>query len=501
MRRVRPGHCPPGFKKRTAQRQFKVLLTNLYVVHSRVMAVADRPLPQESRLRPQWLPIFQSLTCFNDLRRSIRDATTAREDHRIIPTPWTPLPAEPFIPFLGALYFDSSSLRLASSSMRSPVAEHLGGARRYWESNSQVTYPLPPIDDNAYSTENDVFGLDPNCADQRLHMLYFQCARPLQLRSSRSSGTSASGRLFVHVYPLGYVIMSVALAIRFRRPPSVAEAHGFVRKTRPWSAGSNLAWRSRVGQGSLGKIVDVVSAILSRSMFTNVQDALTAGEWFTAIKIPVPDGLADTERLGIPGWEEPVEWLKSHGNYGHSSRDYYQRQEQAEVTCFREVGFSKRSMALFVRPPKRDGDSLLFRRDRSLRLFWRFHQLVEGALMQEGIFGQLREYFDKETATLVSFRLSALEKSKKEDILRLSPYNPVYAVVVRKLDEYMKQPAPFHRRIYSAVATALGVDSLRKEVMLGIGRWEAEIAKWDHPFVMLWRQLLSPIRKAFPSPK
>ena len=417
--------------------------------------------------------MFGSKTCFFDLRK------LALPDFWAIHYKGSSsfLPSLPFIRGLGSICINPRSARLnvSSSGARNTIVDLV---------NVDPSQPLeitanPITQDDFYGPLdcywNEFFGYDPTLEDQRMFCLYFELTRPLFLRGSTDSDVRAEGKVFIHIYPSGYIALCLAVALTWQDKRPIFNLHKLIQETRPWRKDTTWTWASVIGRGTLADLTERVKVNLHHSLFIDRSLRWREGQWHTAIKL-VSDADAkqcSSELLMTRGECEALDLQ----NYGAASLKY--------------LVASRQGLVCVVAP--------LAKRNTALRLFWKILALYEFVNLKQRIYDDYASFLRNEVGHLRDFRLSLKRKVVKEDVLRFSVYDHKIPLFLSALDNYIKVAAPFHRRIYSAISTGVGFDERRIKVKMLVEEWNEEISKWEHGLLILWKKIISPLRSLLAS--
>ena len=173
-----------------------------YIVQSWVGGLGHRPFHVSGSYRPDFRDIFASQSAFEDMRKSIP------RDLGALPLVYQ-LPPKPFIKGLGNICFLARSARISYYRPLDDVATALTNRDRYWD-------PEAPRDERAtleWDEADRYFGVDRALKDQRMNHLYFEPRRPRTFRAKHDGVLQATGKVFVHVFPSGYVVVHLAIAL------------------------------------------------------------------------------------------------------------------------------------------------------------------------------------------------------------------------------------------------------------------------------------------------
>jgi hypothetical protein len=232
-----------------------------YVVHTQVLGLDKKPFPQKDILNNAWHPYFCESKCFTKNRELIYG------EH----------PSKPFIPCLGSVWFD-------------PVT------------NVDVTSSLVPYDyqdflyNDGQETEdgqwNSVFGFSPEIEDQRMYFLCWNLCNPITIKAKTGNKINATGKVFIHVYPSGYIFITFAINLDWSQCNSSLDIVNVIQESKPWVSENQWDWNSRIYQGRLSGLLSIFEVNLRKSFF-NKKSSKTAqmlfnfnnNNWHSLIRI------------------------------------------------------------------------------------------------------------------------------------------------------------------------------------------------------------------------
>lgn len=434
-----------------------------YIVHTQIIGLGNRPFPPLNRIRAVWHPLFNSKDCFTDLYSLIQDARHWDQDQERIPS-------KPFIQHLGSIYFTTRSVRLVyGRDDRSVLAEHLGG-EQYTEGYAPAPFEENETDD--YFTYAPIFGFDKDLEDQRMNYLYFEVRKPLFLKAETTDDTRADGKVFIHIYPSGYLSLQVAVSLAWQKDRRLNDVRTLIQETRPWRRDTQWIWSSRLGTGTLSDVVERVKSKLRQSLYVDNSQPLREGPWLSALKLASD---ADAQRIAL-------EVMLPRGQYDVLD---LRSTDRDRSNCKGLV--ASRQGILCVAPREH-------KRKQALTLFWRILTLAEFVAFKQRVYDDYADFLRPQVQQLREFRLSIRRKLTKEDLFRFSVYDQTIPQFLAALDAHIRAAKPFHRRIYTSMSVGTGFDAQRERVMELVEDWEKEVEQWEPSLSLLWKRVISPIR-------
>jgi len=423
---------------------------SLYVVHSQVLGLATRPFPSKAGIRGRWNSIFQDKKCFS--HKAAQAGRRGDVDS---------LASAPFLRRLGAVCLDTEHVREAFA------------LNKYRGLN---------VDD---LSDTKFFGASGKYrGDERLSHLYFELRRPLSLAASPKGLRlrPVSAKLFVHIYPVGYVVLKLAVSLAFKgwnhtdnpEDCTIGLLRQLFDETKPWGERGDWTWKCSIKTGTLPEIMTVIKNELQRSFYSDTSRKFSEGSWESAVKIGSPSTkMALTGRtiaINVLFRNKEFESFDILDDWGHNKRLLASRQA---IACV----FSPRTA-----------------RRLSIKFFWKFLVLAELVQLKRRIYEDYIQFFKEQMNELREFRLSLRRKATKEDVFRFSVYDPQIPRLFLVLDQHIRATKPFYRRIYSMLSTGTGLDARRARAATLVRDWQDEVEKWEPVLVVLWKKIIAPLR-------
>ncbi len=214
-------------------------MPEIYVVHSRVLALCERPFCYGSPLRPVWKNFFETPDCLAQVKNkeNIGEGSSA---------------SRPFIAGVGALRFAPERLQVVTGACT--------------EGNLPVQ-----------STEG-------SNSDERMLLFPLECAGRIPLRSSAVEDVRVWGHFYTHIYPSGYVVIHLALSLNWQRERSLKEVGELIDETRPWRTDGSWHWNSRIGSGRIHNLYLRLRSYLYGGFFQKHRTQLREGNWVVTIR-------------------------------------------------------------------------------------------------------------------------------------------------------------------------------------------------------------------------
>lgn len=433
------------------------MLQSIYVVQARVIKISDVPFDfNKNSFRKPFRSIFSDKLCFlNSLNSTIGE--------------WAKfaVPAsQPFIKNIGSIGFSQKNNRLNNSDSNYLLIRFLTGHKTFWDEKDTLfqSLPIPTI-----------FGYQPDLEDQRFNHLYYELKSPSKIKAVYQGKEKASGRIFFHLYPSGYLIVLFAFVLSVSdEASSSSDLLKIIKETRPWHTSGVWSWETKQYKGGLYGISEKIKQDLLSSIFINELPFTKSDTWFTGIKLlSEKPSIELAEHILKRSFELMyLDLNSSRSRDKNPHKDY--------------LATSKLGM-LVVFSTKQD-------RKVALRLFWKIMSLYEFVILKSVIYRDYADLLKKETVKLKEYRLSISQKLTYEELYKLSVFEPTIPRYLYTLDEHIQSASPFHRKIYSVLSTGAQFDDLRSSLKEILSSWETEVEKWEPSFAAIWKRIISPIK-------
>ncbi len=447
-----------------------MIARSAYIIQTYIARLGSIPfdVSKSKRIRSAFQPIFQSPTCFTDMRTSIEDFWRNSSAF--------PLPSKPFLKDLGQVIFNTQGAHFSDSYDRSKLAEYLGKREDYWD-------PKAKREELSDYWRPEVFGYDHTLEDQRMNHLYFELRRPLFMKAIFEGSVMADGRVFIHLYPSGYLAVHLAIASKQSVLQDWAYLRQAILESRPWRSDNAWIWNTKLKSGKLSDVVQRVIDSTFRSLYTDTPHPPKRMRWHTAIKLVgdhTPQEVANNLLVNRCKTLELGTYTPEVWHIGTS-------QEEINAITYSKnlVSTDKGIICTFSLPHKRSA---------ALRSFYKIHALYEFVLLKNQIYEDYSKHLRSEVVNLKEYRLSTLRKLTKEDVRRLSVFDHVIPRYLLALDNHIQTATPYFRRAYSFLSQETDFDSRRETVSKLVKDWESEAEQWEHSASLLWKQVFSPLK-------
>lgn len=438
-------------------------IKSAYIVRTQIINIGDRPFHCDKKIRSIFHQLFRNKNCFTKMRLSILDSNRP-----------VSLPSKPFIRNLGQICFNTRSAVFAWE--RELLAESLGGCEDYWDPDDRNR----PTEYEEYDERyiKNFFGYNPELNDQRMNHLYFELLPPLFLKAKLDSNTQADGRVFIHFYPSGYIIIHLVIALKHPKFQDISSIREAIRETDPMRYGGRWTWFTRLGDGKLPRIANLIKKNVYKSVYTESPMLNKNNYWYYSLKFTTTDEAKKVASTLLKGKEYnllnlgPYEYYDNYGNFKQSDYDDYLLSSNQGVIC---------------------GLSPCRSRTSARRFFWKILTLYEFVVLKNHIYDDYVDFFNTEIQKLKSFRLSTL-KITKDDVLRFSIYDSQIPEYLIALDKHIRSISPFYRKVYSSISNGTRLDKHREDVMKLVNEWESEVKQWTPSLVKVWEKVIAPIR-------
>jgi hypothetical protein len=464
-------------------------IESAYIVYTTVASLSDYPFQPPDSLRPIWRPIFKHKRCFSSSPELLWDRN-CWEDYLYWSKqppgesngfwrrhlPMHPLQSKPFIRGLGSIRFDTRSVHFEHQShRRKELLYHLRGEKLPWPDGGHSGLDLPSY--HAFNPNRPYFGYEPELSDQRMNYLHYEIRKPLRVRATEGvCGAQAAGKIFIHIYPSGYIVLHLALTLGWQNGVSLTDIRQALHETSPGLRKSLGQWSSRLHNGTLFEITERVLACLQRSFYTEGSRPLRLSSWRAAVKF---SSSAQYENIAAALFSE-------EGDYKYLLPRTSPMKLRAHVQA---MLVSRSTLACVFEPD--------CGRRSSLKVFWNIVDLHEFVALKRRMYEDYAEHLRDQILQLGLFRRSLKRKATEEDLLRFTVYDETIPIFLANLDKQVRLLSPFYRYMYSLISAGTRFDELREKVKKYVSEWQEEVDQWEHPLAALWKKVLSPLRSVF----
>jgi hypothetical protein len=328
--------------------------------------------------------------------------------------------------------------------------------------------------------DNNIKPLSTNSIinDQRMLHLWLELDQPLFIKALFKEKSQAQGKIYIHIYPSGYVSILISINLIPFKLYTVNEVGDAILKTYPWRKHNEWKWKSKLGEGTLEDITNIVKTRLFSSLFENNKYPRAADNfWNTSISI-VSDNNADELSSAILGSnyiKKEFKLLKPFFFNNH------------QLIRIKDIYFSKQGLICRFSSNHNKNNSQYF--------FWNINQIIEFVRLKDQIYKDYLEFLRPEIVKLRSYRLNKIDKFCKENLNKFSVFNPKLSVYMLSLDSCIRSSLPTYRYIYSIISNETGFSNRRKQLKELLTEWEAEVAEWEHGITLIWKRIFSPLLK------
>lgn len=430
-------------------------INSLYVTQSAVISLSDIPLEVNENIRKAFEPIFKNKNCFTDVGVNL-NILECDDTHS----------NAPFISNMGQLRFNERSVNFFFHNYFDQDYEAFEENREYMEIE-----------------EYKVFGCNKDLKDQRMNFLYFELDKPFKILAQYGGKTVASGKIFLHVYPSGYMVVHLAIysrgisGIDVKTEKDILE---LIHETKPWIDGK-WKWKSKFGCHTLKETVKQVFQNISISLFSEGNDNIRIPEWKAGVAISTD---LDNERIcrAIMGTKEDVPSFVELG------RNRYSEQPLGILVARNRIHY-------YFADCGRARSSIL-------HAFWKINQINEFLLYKNKVYSDYLNYIQKDRDKMRDLILNKKYRFDLANIVGKDFYNDTFISYTRTLDEYVKALGSRYRAIYALFSKIDGFDDKRAKLKQALADWEEDIKEWnskDTGMEKLFTFLIS--AKNFLSPK
>lgn len=472
-------------------------IQSLYYVQSSVLSLNDdTPFNHNKGIRKSFRPIFDSKQCFAEMGPAIYDYYRVNEND--ILEYWNnvneileesdyariPVTDAPFIADMGQVCFNTRSMYFIDSAYKKQAfAAQLAKRITYWRNFSQ-TYTNP--DFSNHFTESGTFGYDINLEDQRMNFLYFELRPGFKIAAfNEASEQVASGKIYIHIYPSGYVVLHIAA--RFRNAleaDNKEEINKSLEELKPWKNGV-WKWKSKFGTLSLKETVERIYEKISISIFDD-GTILKANQNWKASALIKADIYENEDELTkfIPNLDK-----------SEQGKDYYAIKCNSNGFGMKEYFVADKNISYYFADARRNSKNIM-------HSFWKMMHINEFILCKMKIYGEYTDFSRRETNRIKILRLDPNKKFSVENVFGKNFYDSNVISYLSFLDQIVHSLNPKNRALYSYISETSGFSEKRKALKPILSDWEREIEKWGSKekviHMLPFQQLQKLIKFLFP---
>jgi len=462
---------------------------SVYVVQTEVISLGGKPFLLKDEVKAPFQSLFTSKTCFTDLRQTILDSSryiqpagplSAEDDGQNIADRLIPLPGAPFIPGWGQVCFNTRSAVFSDTEERTELAQKLAKREEFWDRKAKK---------GKITAEPDVFGFDDELDDQRMNMLYFEIHNPLYLTAFLENREIATGRVFLHVYPCGYLVFHLAVRFSENLIQDGKDLTRAIRETQPWRKNNTGQWESRLINGNLDKVLDFLfQHAISSFINPRYHKRIKKRNWFTNIRIFEDWNMHEMAKTFFEHDIKAVE-LKRYENEPYYDDETYDQDDyriiEESIPVKRGLITSREGLVLCL--PEH------YRRKKALGQFWKVIEMAEYTLIKDQFYDDLANYLRPETEKLLDYRLDKKRKLSKESLFKFSIYRPELLQIMSSFEKHIHSATSFYRFIHSCIADGIGHYEKKDKVKQLVEKWITEVEKWKPKFTIIWDSVIGPL--------
>lgn len=413
-------------------------IDSLYITQSAVIGLSNVPLEANENIRKAFEPIFNSKNCFTDAGVNIHNLVCDDTYDNA-----------PFISNMGQLRFNERSVNFFNTYLYDEDLESLLEYEEYNEYREYMAFE-----------EYNVFGCNKELKDQRMNFLYFELYKPFKILAQYGGRTVASGKIFLHVYPAGYIVVHLAVyrrnirGIEIKTEKDILE---LIHETKPWIDGK-WKWKSKFGCHTLRETFKQVFQNISISLFS--EGKMTTGmlEWKAGVAIST-----DLYKRRISqAIMEANEVVPSFVEVSHNS---YREQPTGILVAKSRIHY-------YFADFSRDRGSIL-------HSFWKINHINEFLLYKNKVYSDYLNYIQKDRNEMRELRLNKKYMFKLANIVGKDFYNDTFISYTQALDAYTKMLGPRYRAIYALFSKVDGFDGKRAKLNQALNDWEEDIKDWN----------------------
>lgn len=386
-------------------------ISSLYITQTAVIGLSDVPLEVKDNIRSAFHTIFKNENCFDDALDSVSDDGECDM---------------PFISNMGQLRFNEQSMDFF-------------------------------IDNQ--SNEGRAFGYDTQFADQRMNFLCFWLHRPFKMLAQYGGKVVASGKIFLHVYPTGYIVVHLAVYKRYAKNIEIKTEEDIldlINETKPWMDGK-WKWKSRFGCFSLRETFEQIFQNISLSLLTEGKLSIGKPEWKAGV-------IMRTDLL-----DEKV----SKAIMEDKKNDCF-----VDFKLYRDNKIPKGSLIVKKRIYYYFAD---YRIGRAMILhsFWKINYICEFVLYKSRVYSDYLKYIQKDRNEMRNLMLNKDTRFKIANMVGKDFYKASFFEYTQALDEFVKILGAKYRSTYTIFSNVEGFNDKRTKLNQALEKWENDIKVWN----------------------
>lgn len=402
-------------------------INSLYITHSAVISLDDAPLLTTDNIRDSFIPIFIDKNCYAN------GLTNFFSLNSKIPTIKTP-----FINNMGRVILSNRTFN-------------------FFKTNPYFDNP----EDHEKTKNVGGYVLDGHIKelpDQRMYFFYFELEKPIKILAQFNGKTMASGRIFLHFYPTGYIIIHLAIYsknISNSTINSESDLTNLIRETIP-QENKKWKWKSTFGNLTLKETIDQVCFNITHSLYKNRETTLAISDWKTGVSIS-----GDLPKA------QYSQTIRKNINFIDISRNY----DSIDSKEPRSFLFIRKNIHYYVTDSGR-------KRSTILHSIWMINKINEFLLFKKHVYVCYQNHLSKDRKEINNFILNRELFFHKANIFGKNYYNEFFYYHLEALDDYTKMFGSKYRAIYAKFSESNGFNKERAKLLQELKDWKQDIEKW-----------------------
>jgi hypothetical protein len=416
--------------------------------------LCNLPFHSLDNLRPAFHTIFNSKKCFAEMGKFICDG---EEYSNILDYDTKEFPAglskAPFISNMGHIGFHTKS-----------------------------AYTIRRRDFRDYENDEDIFGYFSDLEDQRMNFLYFELCPPIKFKVYNSEKQLiAKGKVFVHIYPSGYLYLHIAASYLFcSHILSEADLEHIMKEFSPLVTNTGLTFHSKFGALSLPELCKELYKNLFLSLYTQQE----------IMNPPNPNWIASALVISDICETDLIDFFQL--NHYSSTTEIFKRKFKLRDDWHSNITtdyiYCKKKMNFYFSN---------INRDAILHTFWKFLHLVEFVNYKKKIYEVYKNFFKNEALHIQNLRLNSEKLFYFENMFGKDFYESDILLHLLVLDKMVTTLGATERALYSFLSQNYGLDKSREHLLNHQTEWICQVEKWKgkQPIMVKLLKLLPTILK------
>lgn len=338
--------------------------------------------------------------------------------------------------------------------------------------------------------------------DQRHTLLCYSLENPLYISAYFNGKCVATGRIYTNLYSCGFVALNVAMSISLDAFRDIETAIRVISLVNPWQQHPKVpwTWRSKIGDGTLHKIVGSLVGLLSDSLYESGTFIREYSSWARSVKIQSDESIESLSKYF--NLKEKTVFSEVRGckpkSYTWRVRNQYEDEYFDPDHGYLSYSYDiSKCYILFAKGIDIHNFGCDVKHEYALHAFWRSHEILERLLIKKAILEYYVDFLRDEITDLKLWRLSKIEQSKEDRFIRFSVFITNIYKHIAYLDNNTNKMSSVRRKIYAEYSKAYRLDEVYTKLTPLRKAWEEECAQYESLGIRIGRQVKDSIKEIF----